>query len=151
MRAGAGSGGGHQSPTEWQCGDHWLHCGVQQLQCTAATMEAACTSPSSSPAPGPHLDTVQPHCCCISHDFVTLLPSPNGYPLLMLFWRKCLCQWPVYIATHCHAEQSASVQRPLATPPLSHHILARPWPPALRDEDHSLQLLQTIQQRKPME
>ena len=57
VRAGAGSGGGHQSPTEWQCGDHWLHCGVQQLQCTAATMEAACTSPSSSPAPGPHLDT----------------------------------------------------------------------------------------------
>ena len=89
--------------------------------------------------------------CCFSHDFVTLLPSPNGYPLLMLFWRKCLCQWPVYIATHCHAEQSASVQRPLATPPLSHHILARPRPPALRDEDHSLQLLQTIQQRKPME
>ena len=39
--------------------------------------------------------------------------------------------WPVYIAsiaTHCHAEQSASVQRPLATPPLSHHILAGPGP-----------------------
>ena len=34
----------------------------------------------------------------------------------------------MYIATHCHAEQSASVQRPLATPPLSHHILARPRP-----------------------
>ena len=101
VRAGAGSGGGHQSPTEWQCGDHWLHCGVQQLQCTAATMEAACTSPSSSPAPGPHLDTGQPHCCCFSHDFVTLLPSPNGYPLLMLF--VILEEVSLSVAcVHCH-------------------------------------------------
>ena len=139
------------SPTEWRCGDHWLHCGVQQLVYSYnggrphQPIIITLTRSSSGHC-----------CCCISHDFEALLPSLKGCPSLMLFWTMCLSQWPV-ASVHCQYCHPLPCRAECQCTAATRHsasissYLGRPRPPALRDEDHSLQLLQTIQQRKPME